>query len=226
MVGIAPYLVHRGTLGAPSIRAVAKEYAVDRMTLKRYITKRNENPDAPTGYAAVARQHAVFTPEMEKDLANHVKQLADQFHGLSLLKCRSLAYEFASRNNIEMPANWERDKKAGKDWWLGFKGRHHLAICSPEATSLARASAFNKYVVNKFYDNLTAVMDKYHFEPQDIYNLDESGCTTVQDPGAVITEQEKKQVGAITSRERGELVTVVYTISASGNVLPPNVHFS
>lgn len=46
-------------------------------------------------------------------------------------------------------------------------------------------------------------MDKHHFRPG------ETGCTTVQTPKQVISEQGKKQVGAITSGERGELVTVV-----------------
>ena len=48
---------------------------------------------------------------MEENLANHVKQLCDQFHGLSLQKCLKLAYEFASRNNLHMPDNWQRDGK-------------------------------------------------------------------------------------------------------------------
>ena len=43
---------------------------------------------------------------------------------------------------------------------------------------------------------------------------------TVQNP-AVVTEKGKKQVDAITSAERGELVTVVYTVSAIGSVVPP-----
>ena len=36
-----------------------------------------------------------------------------------------------------------------------------------------------------------------------------------------MTENGKKQVGAITSAERGELVTVVYTVRAIGSVVPP-----
>ena len=76
-------------------------------------------------------------------------------------------------------------------------------------------------VVDKFFDNLANVMDKYKFSPSVIYNTDETGCTTVQNPASVVTEKGKKQVGAITSAERGELVTVVYTVSAIGSVVPP-----
>ena len=96
-----------------------------------------------------------------------------------------------------------------------------MAIRSPEATSFGRVTAFNRPVVDKFFDNLANVMDKYTFSPSDIYNTDETGCTTVQNPAAVVTEKGNKQVGAITSDERGELVTVVYTVSAIGSVVPP-----
>ena len=45
---------------------------------------------------------------------------------------------------------------------------------------MARAMGFNKHSVSKFYDNLAAVMNKYHFQPQDISNVDETGCTTAE----------------------------------------------
>ncbi len=45
--------------------------------------------------------------------------------------------------------------------------------------------------------------------------------TTVQDPKGVIASRGKKQVGSITAQERGELVTYVGTISASGASIPP-----
>ena len=64
-------------------------------------------------------------------------------------------------------------------------------------------------------------MDKYKFASKDFFNVDESGCHTVQTPGKVVTARGQKQVGSITSGERGELVTLVYTVSATGNTIPP-----
>ncbi|XP_064101716.1 tigger transposable element-derived protein 1-like [Macrobrachium nipponense] len=120
-----------------------------------------------------------------------------------------------------MPKNWLEEEKAGKDWFRLFRQRQSLSVRQLEATSLARATAFNSHVVNKFYDTLAKVMDKYKFQPQDIYNLDETGCHTVQSPGRVVTKRGRKQLGSITSAERGELVTLVYVVSATGNVIPP-----
>ena len=97
-----------------------------------------------------------------------------------------------------MLENWETNIKAGADWWTGFKARNNLAIRCPEATSFARATAFNRPVVNQFYDNLASVIDKHAFNPEDIYNTDETGCTTVQEPENVVAERGQKQVGFVT----------------------------
>ncbi|CAB1437036.1 unnamed protein product [Pleuronectes platessa] len=51
---------------------------------------------------------------MEEELAKHLKQLADQFHGLAPVKCRELAFEYAEKNNIPVPANWTEKQWAGQ----------------------------------------------------------------------------------------------------------------
>ena len=48
----------------------------------------------------------------------------------------------------------------------------------------------------------------------------------MQTPEKEITKRGQKKVGAITSRERGELVTLVNTVNALGNVLPPMFNFA
>ncbi|XP_074490962.1 uncharacterized protein LOC141767499 [Sebastes fasciatus] len=120
--------------------------------------------------------------------------------------------ELAERNNIPVPKNWKEKGLTGRDWF---------SCRMPEATSLERATAFNKTTVGEFFDNLTKVMDRHKFPPNMIYNVDETGVTTVQTPKQVVAEKGKKQVGAITSAERGELVTVVCAVSATGNAVPP-----
>ena len=51
------------------------------------------------GYDGVAEAKRILSDGMESELAKHIKNLADQFHGLTTLKCRELAYELAKRNN-------------------------------------------------------------------------------------------------------------------------------
>ena len=96
-----------------------------------------------------------------------------------------------------------------------------LSVRKPEATSLARATVFNRHTVGKFFDQLGDLYDCYKFEMHDIYNLDETGCTTAQQPGVVVAPTGKKRIGSVTNAERGELVTVLYAVEASGAVVPP-----
>ena len=124
-----------------------------------------------------------------------------------------------------MPSSWIENKKAGKSWWLGFKARHNLSIRLPETTSIRRAFACNKHTVNEYFDNLAKVMDDNKFTAEQIFNVDEIGATTVQNPKHVVTAKRTRNVSSITSGERDELVTAVYTFDASGSVLLPMLIF-
>ena len=56
-------------------------------------------------------------------------------------------------------------------------------------------------------DNVEKVYKWYEFTPDRIYNCDETALTTVQRPHKIIATKGSKQVGAVTSQERGQLVT-------------------
>jgi hypothetical protein len=211
--------------GGSAIRATAKDFGISRTTLSRFmkISQQEENP--AFGYTNCCRKNMIFPREMEEDLARHIINLADMFHGLTRNKCRELIVEYAARNNLEVPESWREKGITGEHFWISFKERNGLAIRSPEATSLARASAFNRFNVEKFQANLAKVLDKHKFECADIYNIDETACTTVQSPQNVVTAQGVKQVGSATSAERGQLVTAIYGINAAGTVVPPMLIF-
>ena len=108
-------------------------------------------------------------------------------HGLTRLNVRQFAFEIAKMNQLKVPSTWHEKKIMGKDWYYSYMKRFpDLSIRKAEGTSLARAMAFNRTTVNEFYDNLETVMNKFKFQPSDIYNLDETGATTVQRPPNVI----------------------------------------
>ena len=74
------------------------------------------------------------------------------------------------------------------------------------------------------------VLEQHQYQPGRIFNVDETGLTTVQKPPKVIAAKGAKQVGQITSAERGVLVTMVGCINAQGTFIPPflifpRVHF-
>ena len=59
------------------------------------------------------------------------------------------------QRSLSSPTTFE-----GTDWFEDFKEKHHLSCRKPEATSLGRATAFNKTTVEEFFDNLGRSMDR------------------------------------------------------------------
>jgi len=54
-----------------SIRAAAKDANIDRMTLKRYIDKKENVPLKKTGYDGVAEARRILSDGMDSELAKH-----------------------------------------------------------------------------------------------------------------------------------------------------------
>ena len=76
--------------------------------------------------------------------------------------------------------------------------------------------------MGKFFDLLEREIDEKKFKTHQIFNVDEKGITTVQSNNAkIIVLKGKKQVGILSSAERGRLVTTILCMSASGTYIPP-----
>lgn len=69
-------------------------------------------------------------------------------------------------------------------------------------------------------------MEKYKFPSSRIFNMDESGLSTVPNKTPkVVSKKGQKLVGKIVSGERGQTVTVVCCMSAAGYYIPPAMIF-
>ena len=99
----------------------------------------------------------------KKDLVFQITALADRFYGVSIKKSWPVAYEMACENRVKFPTSWQKNQMAGYDWYAGFNQRHKLSVRTPEATSMTRATAFNKTIAEEFFNNLVQVMDKHKF---------------------------------------------------------------
>ncbi|KAJ8264764.1 hypothetical protein GJAV_G00154860 [Gymnothorax javanicus] len=92
---------------------------------------------------------------------------------------------------------------AGKDWLTSFLERNRtLSIRRPQATSMSCSTSFNKTTVTAFFNNLKTVLTRYNFEANDIWNMDETGTTTVQVPDKVIATKGQRQAGSRKENKR------------------------
>ena len=141
------------------------------------------------------------------------------------LDLRNLAFQIAEVNGITTRFNAAK-KLAGKEWLAGFLKRHpDISLRSPEATSLARASGFNRIQIETFFNLLTSLIEDNNISAHDIYNVDESGLTVVQKLSKVLAKKGKHQVGSVTSLERGQTATITCCMNAVGNYIPPGIIF-
>jgi hypothetical protein len=208
--------------GILSIRSSAKKYDIDRMTLTRYIAKYRENPNDSNALQPNFKVRQIFTKEEENILKDYIIKSSKLNYGLSRKQVCKLAYDFASANNKDVPPTWNSNCHAGIDWFRGFMHRHQsLSLRQSQATSLSRATSFNRTNVNAFFSNLKVVLDEHKLGPEAIWNVDETGITTVQKPGKVVAQKGEKQVGKMTSAERGTLITMCCGINGIGNFIPP-----
>lgn len=183
-----------------SIRKAAQNEGIVPMTLKRYVDKyKNASEVDRVNYRFTPNYEVnqVFSKELEEQLREYLLTACRMHHGLTRKNVMSLAYELAKNNSLKYPGNWDKNQEAGVDWLSGFMKRNPtLAIRKPEATSLGRATSFNRTTVNEFFDNLARVYTKFPEGPvpQNIYNLDETALTTVHNPPNVIGQKGLKQM--------------------------------
>lgn len=214
-----------------SIRQVSKENEIPFTTLQRYVQKYKNSLEEERSQIRFTPNYAVnkvFPLEMEELLKEYLVKASKMHHGLTRKDTKKLAYQLAVKNNLKIPDNWHKMEQASDDWLSGFRSRFPtLSLRKPEATSLARATACNPTTVAEFFDNLSSVYSKFEscITPDRIYNLDESGLTTVHTPPNVICAKGIKQVGQVTSGERGVTITIVGIINAIGNAVPPYLIF-
>ena len=206
--------------GEMSIGEASRYYDIPKSTLGRRML--DQNKVAKGSVKHLGRFTATFDNQFEEELVQYVKDMESRFFGITYLDLRRLAFQLAERNNLVH--QFDKNKElAGKKWVRLFMKRHpSLSLRQPEATSYARATGFNKPAVRKFFALLTEIVDKYKLDGTRIYNCDESGMKTVQQKHSkVIAVKGKKQVGSMTSAERGKNVTVVCCTNACGHYIPP-----
>lgn len=203
-----------------SLRQASSKYGIPKSTLHDKVASLKSGKEIEL-QPKVGRFTKTFSSEYEEQLVNHVKDLANRCLPLMKKEFLKLAYDLAV--DLKLPHRFNSEKgTAGKHFYYDFMKRHpDLALRTPESTSLMRAVGFNKPQVELFFFNVEKLMNQYHFPPSNIYNCDETGVSCVQKHQKVLASKSVRQVGKLTSAERGKNITILFCMSANGYFIPP-----
>ncbi|KAJ8928619.1 hypothetical protein NQ314_018788 [Rhamnusium bicolor] len=178
-----------------SQRAACVTFGVKRSTLQHRIHKTLRERNLNVEHLDDSGQDSGSSDDGELPKKS---KYASRQHGLTYKNIRMLAYDFARASNCNHPDSWDNLHMAGTDWMKSFMRRHTtLSLRKPENTSIARIAGFNKESVEEFYSNLEQVLRKYKFSPRRIFNLDETGVTTVLPSPKVVAEKEGAPYGTL-----------------------------
>lgn len=71
--------------------------------------------------------------------------------------------------------------QAGEQWLVDFLKRNpELSLRTQKPNNIARVRGFNKPIVKIFFDKYSSVSEKYKLTPDRLYNIDETGISSVQ----------------------------------------------
>ena len=193
----------------------AKVYHIPKATLQFNMKKGND------GFLKRGKPLKLHANE-EKSLAEYCKWMAQHnmpvtYEILGMISAQILKKRDGSKDNLTL----------SHSWCVRFVKRHRLSARTPRQVDRGRIAAAASFEeIKNYFEVLKDLDDKEHFDPSNIYNMDEVGWSrqqVLQRP--VLVEKGVKQA-SLQQVFTNNHITTVHTISASGKCLPPLIIFS
>lgn len=148
-----------------------RQYNIPKPILQRHFKGLNKN--------VKLESFKDISLNLENQLVENVLNLESSFFRLTATDLRRLACQMAEKYKLPHRFNREKEIVEKKLYYEFMKDNPCLFLCTPEATSMARAWAFNKEYVNGFFDKYEIILNKYKFTSNQIFNVDKTGLSTV-----------------------------------------------
>lgn len=192
-----------------------KMYKIPFTTLRRHVTGEC--------FSSMPERKPRLGQQDKLDLKEAAKNMADMGFGLSRNELLQLASDICMESGVEPFKNGKPSLK----WYRLFKKRQDLTLKRADNISANRQQMETREIKNEYFNKLKSLLDELipkGLKPYMIYNLDETGLTLVTKAGKILCTKDTKIVRQRKSGERGENITVLATVNATGShILPPTV---
>lgn len=147
-----------------TIGEASRHFNLKKPTMIFHLNKFKQSGNLIYSYSP-KKPKKVFSDEEEQLLLQYLTTAANMHYGLTKSQVMRLAYDFAKANNKITDPSWIANKSAGKQWPRDYRKKYHdkLSLRKPQATSLARATAFNKETVAAVFNNYKKILERHPF---------------------------------------------------------------
>ncbi|XP_058834377.1 uncharacterized protein LOC131691764 [Topomyia yanbarensis] len=195
-------------LAGGTVVRVAKEYSVTPWVLARWV-KIHKNNETQLEMTRLRNEAVtkVFPDDLELNLVSTIIEYVSTVHDLPDVEVRKLAYEMATMNNLNVPKDWKKERKASEEWMSDFLERHpHLLVWISDGSN---TNPFSLEQAQKFFDLMDSIVQAHpqFADGMRIFNLEE----IAKNVSHKLTERKK--------------VTTFVIVNALGNTCPPVMIF-
>ena len=192
-----------------TIYEATKRYNIPKQTLQDYC-RRNTDRKLKIG------RPTVLTENEESEIIEAINLMVEWGYGITRNEVTSIVESFCKSQKRKNPFV---DGIPGNDWWYGFKKRHpELTERIPQALQIYPAKAATPHTMDQWFNHtLKPVLDKLdlHHNPDQIFNVDESGFPLVGKPGKVLAPHGTKSPQCLIAGSGRENITVQCCVSSS-----------
>ena len=157
----------------------------------------------------------VLTNEEEDKLVAYVVEMARLAHPLTPTDLKLKVAEICQTRHTPF-----KDGIPGRSWLYWFQKRHpQLVLRQAQGLELNRAKNLCSSMIEVFYENLENLYNKHHYQPSEIWNVDESGANAGKNGvGRVFVAKGTRSVHSMIPNER-EWLSVLVAINANRDTI-------
>lgn len=162
-----------------------------------------------------------LTHEEEQVLETYIFYCADRGFPMSKPQLLPTVKKIVVDQGRETPFT---DDTPGRHWYEGFLRRHpNISTRMSQNLTVPRASV-DKETLQSWFEQIGNYMESAHLQnvkPESIFNMDESAFFLVPKGDKVLARRGCKAVYKVVAGDDKESLTVLFTVSAAGIMLPP-----
>ncbi|XP_066587813.1 uncharacterized protein [Prorops nasuta] len=203
-----------------SYREASESFGVPKTTLYRF--KKSDNPELNSKKGAPT----VFTASEEENFVAWILYRAERGFPVNKKLLLDTVKDYVMSTGRNNPFS---NDGPGYKWYRLFMKRHsNLSIHSAQNLTTTRASV-SESDLRQWFAKLKIYLEEknlLNIDPKRIFNLDESSFMLVPPKNdAVITKKGARAIYKVVSGNEKSCLTVLFTVTASGQLLPPMILF-